>query len=146
MADLPKILKLYNQVNQFGHHNSMHYEMDEPGKISYFWKVAENHLSSPGVAHGGAVAGYMDAILGVAALSVSAERNELVSTVEFKIQYLRPVFLGDELEGRGVLEYLGNRIIITSGVIVNQKGEKVAMGTGTFNSYPVQKSPVSDLM
>ncbi|TXC78531.1 PaaI family thioesterase [Luteibaculum oceani] len=144
--ELPKILKIYNQVNQFGITNGMHYEVKRPGVIHYYWKVQSDHLSSPGVAHGGAVAGFMDAILGVSALSVSAERNELVATVEFKIQYIRPIFLNDELEGIGEVEYRGNRIILASAVIHNQKGEKVAMGTGTFNAYPASKSAVSEYM
>lgn len=143
--ELPEILKLYNSVNQFGMANGMHYELVKPGTIEYHWKVGANHLSSPGVAHGGAVAGFMDAILGVAALSVSAERNELVATVEFKIQYIRPIYLDDVLKGIGEVEYLGNRIILSSGVIYNEKDEKVAMGTGTFNSYPISKSAVADL-
>lgn len=126
--------------------NGMHYEVKRPGFISYYWEVGPDHLSSPGVAHGGAVAGFMDAILGVSALSVSAERNELVSTVEFKIQYIRPIYLGDKLEGLGEVEYRGNRIILSSAVILNEKKEKVAMGTGTFNAYPVSKSAVADLM
>ncbi len=146
MAELSEILQIYNKVNSFGIHNEMEYEVKKPGEVEYHWTIGDNHLSSPGVAHGGAVAGFMDAILGVSALSVSAERGELVSTVEFKIQYIRPIKLGDQLTGYGNVEYTGNRIILSSATIYNQNKEKVAMGTGTFNAYPVKKSPVSKLV
>jgi len=78
--------------------------------------------------------------MGVAALTTSAKSLCLVSTVEFKINYLKPVFLGDVLTGKGVVISAGKRIIVAKGEIYNQKGELISVATGTFNAYPYQKS------
>ena len=83
----------------------------------------------------------MDGIIGVAALYVSAENGNLVSTVEFKINYFSPVRLGDVLIGKGKVISAGNRIIVAEGNIINEKTDKiVAKAMGTFNAYPYQKS------
>ena len=69
----------------------MHYEVLEPGKIIYTMKIKEKHMGTTVAAHGGIIAAFMDAILGVTALSLSCESNKLVSTVEFKMNYFSPV-------------------------------------------------------
>jgi len=78
--------------------------------------------------------------MGVAALTASAKNLSLVSTVEFKINYLKPAFLGDVLIGKGTIISEGKRIIIAQGEITNQKGELISIATGTFNAYPYEKS------
>ncbi|KAB1064759.1 PaaI family thioesterase [Salibacter halophilus] len=139
------ILELYNKINKFGQDHDMKFEVPEPGKVIYRMKVQERHMATPVAIHGGMVAGMMDSVLGVAALSVSCERGRLVSTVEFKLNFLHPAHLGDELVGEGTVEEEGNRIIITSGVIsaVN-RDTVIAKGMGTFNSYPYEKSGIEE--
>ncbi len=95
------ILKLYNSINEYGKHHNIHFNVINPGQIEYFMKIQSKDLSQPFAAHGGAIAGFMDAILGVTALSLSVESFNLVSTVEFKINYLNPAILEDELLGTG---------------------------------------------
>lgn len=140
------ILTIYNEVNTYGKWNDMEFTVIEPGKINYSFHPKPNHESSPGVMHGGALAGYMDAILGVAALSKVSVNNMLVSTVELKINFLRPVFTGDVLKGEGEVEFAGKRLLVSTAKIKNQKGELVGLGQGTFNAYPVEKSVVAKVM
>lgn len=113
-----------------------------PGEVEYHMLITENHLSNPLAAHGGAVSAMMDAILGVAALSLSVERNELVSTVEFKLNYYAPISLGDKLLGRGKVTYEGKRLIFSEGTIFSQNEDMkvVSKGLGTFNAYPISKN------
>jgi uncharacterized protein (TIGR00369 family) len=119
----------------------------EPGHILYKMTVEKRHLATPTTIHGGMLAAMMDAVLGVAALSASATDENLVSTVEFKINYLSPALLGDVLIGEGKVDRKGNRIIITSGQIVAQnRKEVVAKGMGTFNAYPKEKAGVTKEM
>jgi len=92
------------------------------------------------------LAAMMDGVLGVAALSLSASENKLVSTVEFKINYFKPVHLSDNLTGYGRVDHKGKRIIISSGEIYNQNKELVAKGMGTFNAYPFDKSDVAEFL
>ncbi len=137
----------YNRINAYGHTNGMTLSVPEPGKAEYRMVIRPEHLSSPGVAHGGVVAGLMDAALGAAALTLAFTAGELVSTVEFKINYLHPVRLGDELRAVAQVDHAGKSLVVSSGVIYRQaagdasnaKATAVAQGVGTFNRYPAGK-------
>jgi uncharacterized protein (TIGR00369 family) len=141
-----KIIDLYQQVNQFGKENQLKLTLIEPGKITYEMKVLPKHLATPTAIHGGMLAAMMDAILGVASLSAVAKENKLVSTVEFKISYFNPAFLGDTLTGNGSVDKKGNRIIFAAGEIINQNNQMIAKATGTFNAYPIEKSDLNHLL
>lgn len=136
------ILKKYNEVNEFGKLIGLELNIIEPGHVEYRMEITKNHLSNPAAAHGGALAAMMDGILGVAALSLAAEKLRLVSTVEFKINYYAPIKLGDKLIGVGKVVFEGNRLISSEGAIYceNENMNMVCKGLGTFNSYPVEKN------
>ena len=142
------LIQIYQQTNQFGHLIGIDLVKFEADEIRYKLIIQDKHLATPTTAHGGVLSAYMDGILGLAALYHSSEYGNLVSTVEFKINYLMPARKGDVLIGTGKVISKGKRIIIAQGDIVNEKtGEKVAIATGTFNAYPYQKSgmKMSDL-
>ncbi len=135
------LLEKYTQTNQFGNTNGMELTKFEDNGIAYRLKIKQNHLATPTTAHGGIIAGYMDGILGLAALYVSSEDGNLVSTVEFKINFLSPVHLNDVLIGEGEVISKGKKIIITKGKIYKEStGQLIAIATGTFNAYPYEKS------
>ena len=134
-----KILELYNEMNNFGRMMKMHFEVIRPGEIVYHLEITTEHLATREVAHGGALAGYMDAILGVAALSAVGDEGKLVSTLEFKITYLSPARKGDLLKGIGKVIKKGKRMVFAEGEIINQNNEVIAKGTGTFIAYPLEK-------
>jgi uncharacterized protein (TIGR00369 family) len=115
----------------------------KPGEIIYEMEVLEKHLATVNTIHGGMIAALMDGVIGVAALSLVAQDKKLVSTVEFKLNYYKPAYLGDVLKGYGRVDNAGNRIISTSGEIYNQKGEMIAKAMGTFNAYPFDKSDIA---
>lgn len=138
------LIKTYQETNQFGKHIGMELTKFEEAGIAYSLVINQNHLATPTTSHGGVIAGYMDGVLGLAALYVSSENGNLVSTVEFKINFLSPVRLGDVLIGEGKVISKGNRIIVTEGRIFKEKtNELVAIAVGTFNAYPYQKSGMS---
>lgn len=141
---MQELIQIYNEVNKFGQEHNLELEIIEPGEIVYKMNVAPKHLATPTTIHGGMVAGMMDGVLGVAALSSVAEQNKLVATLEFKISYYLPAYEGDVLYGKGKVEKKGNRIIFASGEILNQKNETIAKATGTFNAYPYEKSDVAE--
>lgn len=135
-----ELLEIYNRVNAFGNLMEMEMEVIRPGEVKYTMPVRDHHLSNPRAAHGGAVAALMDAILGVSALSLAVENDQLVSTVEFKINYFRPVLPGYKLEGHGLVDFAGNRLIASSGKIIDiDSGDVLCTGCGTFNQYPAEK-------
>jgi uncharacterized protein (TIGR00369 family) len=138
---LHPILKLYNEINAFAKDHALHYEVIQPGEVHYRMTVEERHLATPTVIHGGMLAAFMDCVLGVAALSKVCQENKLVSTVEFKMNFLQPVQCGDQLLGTGKVIHQGKRISICTGDVINEStGTLVAKGMGTFNAYPVEKT------
>ena len=140
----------YNQINNYGRTNGMALTVPLPGHAEYRMRVVEEHLSSPNTCHGGVVAGLMDAALGAAALTQAFTSLEFVSTVEFKINYLHSVHLHDELVAKGMVEHVGNKLIVSSCVIyrVAEGAEDVAVarGMGTFNRYPASKRDFAKLV
>lgn len=144
MFDNP--IEIYKRINRFAQENGMELTVKTVGESIYKMTVLEKHLSSPNVCHGGVVAGFMDSVLGSAALSVSFQSEALVSTVEFKINYFQPLFLGDTLIGRGKVDFEGKKLISSTGEIfkITPEGEVlVAKAIGTFNKYPLDKTEFS---
>ncbi|MHB8260686.1 MAG: PaaI family thioesterase [Bacteroidia bacterium] len=134
------IIEKYIEYNNFGRNLGLHFTIIEPGVVQHTLTITKDHLATPKTAHGAVAAAMMDAVLGVAALSAVCESYRIVSTVEFKINYLNPALLGDELSGESIIEQKGNRIIVVSGTIkaVN-RNVVIAKGIGTFNAYPAAK-------
>jgi uncharacterized protein (TIGR00369 family) len=144
---LHPILTLYNEINTFGKEHGLTLEVVGAGEIRYRMRVQKKHLATPTVIHGGMLAAFMDCVLGVAALSLACESENLVSTVEFKLNYLAPVYLGDELIGHGKVDQHGKRILFCSGTISNAVSNiPLAKGMGTFNAYPIKKSGLDHLL
>ena len=140
------MIDIYNRINNYGRENGMTLEVSTPGFITYRMIVLEKHLSSPNTCHGGAIAGLMDSVLGTAALSLAFAEGNLVSTVEFKINIIKPAFLNEELIGEGKTESKGKSLIITSGEIYRKdSSDLVAKGLGTFNIFPFKKEALKHL-
>lgn len=131
-------IDIFRSINKYDIDNSMTFEIHSPGHITYKMVIQDKHLSSPNTAHGASIAGFMDCVLGLSALSEAITKDNLTSTVEFKINYIRPVKLGEEMIGTGKVVHKGKSLIISSGEI-RVNGDLVAMGQGTFNTYPFAK-------
>ena len=145
LCNMNRILKLYNKINRYGQINGLKLEVLSPGHIRYEMKVLDDHLATPIAIHGGVLSAMMDAVLGVAALSYTCENDELVSTVEFKINFLSPAGPDDVLIGEGNLIRVGRRLIVAEGYIDDMAtGRKVAAGLGTFYPYHISKSGILD--
>jgi uncharacterized protein (TIGR00369 family) len=137
---LDQFVKIFKSMNKYDIENGLEFKILSPGSITYQMKIEDKHLSSPNTAHGAVMAGFMDCVLGLSALSQAITENNLTSTVEFKINYIRPVKLGEEIIGTGNVIHKGKSLIISSGEVKNLKtGELVAVGQGTFNTYPISK-------
>ncbi|MFD2787025.1 PaaI family thioesterase [Hymenobacter rubripertinctus] len=148
LPDIASLIAIYNQINAYGRANGMELLVTAPGDVRYTMSIREEHLSSPGTCHGGVVAGLMDAALGAAALSLAFTAGELVSTVEFKINYLHPVRLHDHLVAHGTVEHSGKTLVVSSALITCPTRDNlvVARGLGTFNRYPATKRDFHDLL
>lgn len=134
------IIEIYNEFNEFGKWLNLSYLIETPGEISYTMKVEKQMLATRTAAHGGILAAFMDAIVGVASLSSVYLEGKVVSTIEFKINFLKAALLNDTLLGKGKVLQKGNRILVTQGEIYNQKGELLCTCLSTLNAYPFEKS------
>ena len=59
--------------------------------------ILERHRGAPGVSHGGAIMALLDSALGFQALGLALERGMSTSTVELKVNFLRPAKIGCRL-------------------------------------------------
>jgi uncharacterized protein (TIGR00369 family) len=95
--------------------------------------IREDHLSPAQRVHGGVVSAFFDMACGAAVFG-TMEPRDFCSTVEIKVNYLKPIELGDKLLAKAEVVYLGKRLCVLSAYCYRQ-GEKhpVAMASATYN-------------
>jgi len=144
--NLDEFSKIFKNENNFDRYNNMELKIIKPGHIEYELIVKKDHISFKDTAHGGLTSGMMDAVLGLAALTQAVLEGKLVSTVEFKLNFIRPVQFGNTLLGVGQVEHNGKSLIITNAnIYIKETNELVAKGLGTFNKYPMSKKGLTDV-
>ena len=95
--------------------------------------IREDHLSPARRAHGGVIASFFDFSFGAAVFS-SLGPKDFCSTIELKINYLKPIEEGDLLIAKTAVVFRGNRICVLHGNIYRgEEKNPVSMGTATFN-------------
>ena len=106
------------------------------GRMRCVMPIDERHVGAPDVAHGGAVTTLLDMALGVEALERAAARGMATSTVELKVNFLRPARRGATLVTETTVEYEGKSLLVISGRARERDGGRaVALAVGTFNFY-----------
>jgi uncharacterized protein (TIGR00369 family) len=101
--------------------------------------LRDDHLSPAGKIHGGVVSGFFDFACGAAVFS-SMNPRDFCSTVELKVNYFRPLDVGDKLTCHSKVMFRGKRLCVVHAQLF-RKGAKppVAMATATFNIVPAKK-------
>ena len=95
--------------------------------------IRKDHLSPAGKVHGGVISGFFDFACG-AAVFTTMSKGDFCSTVELKVNYLKPISLGDKIEGKTQVIFEGKKICVVHGFLfVNGGQDPSAMVTGTFN-------------
>lgn len=137
-----QLIEKYMASNQFGKLIGMQFTILEPGLIHYSLSIRQEHLATPNAAHGGLISALADGALGVAGLSAVYQENKVVSTIEYKINFLAPALLNDELMAIAKVEHKGKRILIISCDVlcVNRNNMILAKALGTFNAYDAIKA------
>ncbi|MES2680287.1 MAG: PaaI family thioesterase [Bacteroidota bacterium] len=136
------LIDKYRQSNNFGRLIDMDFEIIADGIVEYRITITQAHLATPGAAHGGLISALVDGALGVAALSAVHKLNKVVSTIEFKLNFLAPALLNDRIVAKAKVDQLGNRIIISSCDVIclNRDNKLLAKAMGTFNAYDAAKA------
>jgi uncharacterized protein (TIGR00369 family) len=82
-----------------------------------------------GTVHGGIMTDLADASMGIATITTLAE-DESFSTLELKMNFLRPVFEG-KITAQAKVLHRGKTIAMAECVVKNDHGKDVARGTAT---------------
>lgn len=126
------IIQAYIDQNKFGAFLGMSFDVLEPGIVAYRIEIQAKHLATPLHAHGGCIASLLDATLGVGALSLVADEQKVVSTVDLSIQFLTGVKQADQLIAYSKCLKKGKKLIFMQADVLNQHKELVAHANGTF--------------
>ncbi len=148
-----QVLELFKQYGNWDKTLGLEIGLDDDKNIFYELVIDERHLSRPTTSHGGVIAAMMDSVLGITSLQEATSRGMLCSTVEFKINFLRPALKGYRLRGVAQIDFSGKSLLVTSAEIQvisghkKNKGQEIltlAKGQGTFNLYVSDTSEFND--
>jgi uncharacterized protein (TIGR00369 family) len=103
--------------------------LDE-GSSEILLKLEQHHLNPGGIAHGGVIAGLLDAAIGLAQRSLLGMGSTHV-TLELHVNYLRPARPG-LLVARGTAVHRGKRIGYGEATLFDAKDRVLARGSATF--------------
>ena len=102
---------------------------DEQGS-AFALTVSAEHLQAYGTAHGGVIAGLLDAAMGLAILGRVPD-GEACATVEMKLNFTAPARPGP-VGGEGRVLHLGRRLVVAAAEVRDDGGVLLACALGTF--------------
>ena len=92
-------------------------------------RVEDYHLNVKNTVHGGVIATMLDNVIGD---SIAIEVNCSVITINLTINYVAPVKVNSLLTATGKVIKQGYRIAMAEGTIMDEEGNLIAKGSGTF--------------
>ncbi|MGE5703302.1 MAG: PaaI family thioesterase [Clostridia bacterium] len=101
----------------------------EEGMTVFEMETSERHYNPMGTVHGGILGDLADAAMGMALVSTLAE-NETMTTIELKINFLKPIWKG-KLRAVGKLIKKGSTIALLECQVYDEKNSLVAHSTST---------------
>jgi uncharacterized protein (TIGR00369 family) len=135
-------LKRYTHTDEFG--QLLGYRLIEVSRKTNTGKlgltIRKKHLSSAGRVHGGVIAACFDVALGLAVFS-TMDPLDVTSTVELKVNYLKPIHLGDELVFESAIDFRGKRLCVAHAYVYkNGERDPTGMSSGTYYVVPAIKT------
>jgi uncharacterized protein (TIGR00369 family) len=100
-----------------------------PGEAIFSIDTEDRHANPMGTLHGGVLCDVADAAMGCA-YGASLEDGESFTTLELKINFLKPVWK-DRLTATGRVVQKGRTVGLADCTVTNSKGERVAYATST---------------
>lgn len=101
------------------------------GFVAMELEIEERHTSPPGSAHGGVIVDVADAAMGCA-YGTLLDDSETWTTVELKVNYLRPAFPGTRIRAEGRVVNAGRTLSLTECDVTNEEGKLVARLSSTL--------------
>ena len=99
----------------------------EPGRAFFELEAEERHANPMGTVHGGILCDLADAAMGCAYASL-LEEGETFTTLELKINFMKPVWQG-HLVAEGKVIKAGRTIGLVEGRVTDESGSLVAYAT-----------------
>jgi acyl-CoA thioesterase len=106
-----------------------------PGRAEFEMTVAERHLRTLGLLHGGVMAAFLDTALGYAAVTTAPEQHYVV-TMQLNANFIRPAWRGETLRAVGEIVHTGRQTAVARGEVRTADGKLVAAGSATFMYLP----------
>jgi len=142
MIDLSEACqKIFSHPDNFGELVGYQVLEIEPGRARTALTIEDKHISPAGVTHGGVLSTFVDFSMG-AALFRALPKGHRCSTIEFKMNYLSPVKLGETIVAEAKMKFQGKSHAVMECHVFRPKEETrkdIAMAVGTYNVYPVKK-------
>jgi acyl-CoA thioesterase len=105
------------------------------GSVEAIIAITDQHLNPNGVVHGGVIFSLIDTAMGAATMRVLEEGCHC-ATVEIQTRFIRAASSGT-LRGSASVIRRGRHLVHVQSEVLNDLGQIVAMGTGTFTiMYP----------
>lgn len=114
------------------------------GHVRLELTIAEPHLRTRGIAHGGVLASLLDTAMGFA-VSTKVPAGCFLVTAQLNVNFIRPAWKGEKLEILGDVRHSGRTTAVAQGEIRTESGVLVATSSGTF-SFVQDPAPISELL
>lgn len=112
----------------------MNFEMVEAerGRVVMTCTPGEEHYNPLGVVHGGLLCTLLDTVIGCAT-HTTLERGTGYTSIELKVNYLRPVTLDTgELTATGTVTKEGRRVVFADGIVTDADGNLLATASSSL--------------
>ena len=143
MEQLKELFHNIEDLIPFNRYLGLHAEsIDEDGAVVHL-DMRDELIGNfeHGILHGGVISATLDVVGGMAAMVTAVLREESMegsmqrlrptSTIDLRVDYLRPG-AGERFTARGFTLRAGSRVAVTRMELHNEKGELLAVGTGTY--------------
>ncbi len=135
MSKLEELLqKVFPHPDNFGKTVGYDLETYAENHVRTSLLIEDRHLSPAGVTHGGVISTLVDFSMG-AAVFTKLGKGQRTSTIEFKINYISPVKLGEKIFCDAKLKFLGKSHAVIECHVFRDEGKDVAFAVGTYNIY-----------
>jgi uncharacterized protein (TIGR00369 family) len=103
----------------------------EKGIVSFTGAPTLDHFNPMGMIHGGWYGTLLDSAM-ACAVQTLAPRGTLVTTLEYKINIIKPISLNTRIEAKGTINHVGKSTGVAHGSIIGiEDGELYATGSTT---------------
>lgn len=107
----------------------------EPGRIVFAGRPQADSLNLIGTTHGGWSAAILDTAMTLAALTALDARHDF-TTLDLKLNFLRPIAAGTEVRAEGRVVHGGRRIALCEGRMMDGAGKLLVHGTSSCLIVP----------